>query len=438
MAKKIPGSPFTRARKLIGLGTSVLAKEVGGRIVEKISQVASQSTRVRQAEDIVRTLGELKGAAMKAGQLLSLEFSDFLPPEVTTVLRQLHDQSGAYEGDMAAIAQKELGNERFTRLQNFSKDPIAAASIGQVHRAVLDGKPVVVKIQYPGIADSIDHDISLVRRVADTMLRLNGQRINLEPFYLELKQGLKDEADYMREAAALRQYHAIFHGPQFTVPEVITEFSTARVLTMTEVQGTRLSDWMQKHRDDPMQRDWIGRLILRLLVDEFFKYGIVQTDPNFGNFLIDEANHKLVLLDCGAVRTYEKSFRYNIRTLARTAMDFETTPVVEQMIELGMVSENESVEVKTLLAEIIIDVMSLFTKEMQPVHFGDTEFLNDMRTRVFQIMRNVRHSGPARQVIFLNRKLGGMFHLLKEMQAVLDIHPYWDEVERLDLGTLHE
>jgi aarF domain-containing kinase len=435
MTKKIPGSPFTRARKLLGLGSSVLAKEVKGRLAEKFSQVKNLDSRIGQAEDIVRTLGELKGAAMKAGQLLSLEFSDFLPPEVIAVLRQLHDQSVGYSGEeMAAFAETELGAARFARLENFSPEPVAAASIGQVHRATLAGRPVVVKIQYPGIADSIDHDITIVKKLADAVLRLNGKTINLEPFYLELKQGLKDEADYLREAGALKHYHTLFQGEHFTVPEVIPEFSTARVLTMSEVQGTRLSDWIARNKHDEGQRAWIGRLILRLLIDEFFVHGIVQTDPNFGNFLVDEAGKKLVLLDCGAVRTYERDFRRNIRELARTAMEFETTPVVEAMIRQGMLHADESVEVKTLLAEIVIDVMALFTKEMQPVHFGDTEFLNDLRRRVFDIVRLVKHSGPARQVIFLNRKLGGMFHLLKEMQVVMDIWSYWQEVDRLDLG----
>jgi aarF domain-containing kinase len=435
MPKKIPSSPFHRVRKLIGLSSSVIVQEVKTRISEKLNQTPNLQGRLNQAEDIVRTLGELKGAAMKAGQLLSMEFSEFLPPEVIAVLRQLHDQSATYTGEsMSAIVVKELGKERFAQLQDFSEVPIAAASIGQVHTATLDGKQVVIKIQYPGIATSIDNDMSVIKKMIDLVLKINGKTINLTPFYQELHQGLKDEADYLLEAESLGKYYKLFNGNDFIVPEVIKSFSTVRVLSMSRVSGTRLTDWIAANKDNPEASLWLGNKVLRLLIDEFFVNGIVQTDPNFGNFLIDETANKMVLLDAGAVRLFSREFRRNIRELANIATDFETTPVVEKMIELEMVNPNESPEVKNLLAELVIDVMALFAKENQPVNFGDIDFINDLRKRAFDVVRQVRYSGPARQVIFLNRKLGGMFHLLKEMQVVMDIYPFWEEVMALDLS----
>jgi aarF domain-containing kinase len=439
MPKKIPSSPFHRVRKLIGLSSSVIAQEVKSRIAEKLNHTPSLQGRINQAEDIVRTLGELKGAAMKAGQLLSMEFSEFLPPEVITVLRQLHDQSATYTGEsMSAIVLKELGNDRFDQLKDFSETPIAAASIGQVHTATLDGAPIVIKIQYPGIAKSIDNDMAVIQKMINLVLKVNGKTINLTPFYEELHQGLKDEADYLLEASALARYHELFHGEDFTVPKVINMFSTVRILSMSREVGTRLSDWIAANKENPAARAWLGNKVLRLLIDEFFLHGIVQTDPNFGNFLIDEEQKKMVLLDCGAVRLFNKEFRRNIRALAVIATDFETTPVVEKMIDLGMINPNESPEVKTLLAELVIDVMALFAKENQPVNFGDIDFINDLRKRAFDVIRLVRYSGPARQVIFLNRKLGGMFHLLKEMQIEMDIYPYWEQVLALDLAGENE
>lgn len=435
MTKKIPTSRFLRLGKLIGLSASVLSKEVKARISEKLSGTAKTQDRINQAEVIVKTLGELKGAAMKAGQLLSMEFSDFLPPEVIKVLRQLHDKSESYDGPtMAALVRSELGEERFSHLVSFSKEPVAAASIGQVHRAILQSKPVVIKIQYPGIAASFDHDISIIKKMVNSLLILNGKSINLNAFYDELHQGLKDEADYLREAGSLRRYYELFHGDDFTVPVVEQAYSTNKVLTMSEVTGTRLSDWIAENKDKPAARIWLGHKIMRLLIDEFFYHGIVQTDPNFGNFLIDEPAQKLVLLDCGAVRLFPKEFRRNIRELAVIATDFEVARVIDKMIALDMVHVDEQPEVKVLLAELIIDIMALFTKEQQPVNFGDIDFINDLRRRVFDIIRLIKHSGPARQVIFLNRKLGGMFHLLKEMQVEMDIYPYWEEVLALDLG----
>lgn len=435
MSKKIPTSRLQRVGRLIGLSTSVLAKEVKARVTEKFSGTTKIQDRINQAEDIVKTLGDLKGAAMKAGQLLSMEFSDFLPPEVIKVLRKLHDQSVSYDGvSMANLVRSELGEERFSHLESFSLEPVAAASIGQVHRALLRSKSVVIKIQYPGIAASIDHDISIIKRMVNSLLMLNGKSINLSAFYDELHQGLKDEADYLREAGSLRRYRELFHGEDFIVPEVEQTYSTNRILTMSEVTGTRLSDWIADNKHKPAARIWLGRKVMRLLIDEFFGHGIVQTDPNFGNFLIDEPAGKMVLLDCGAVRIFPKEFRRNIRELATIATDFEVAPVIAKMVALGMVHQHELPEVKILLAELIIDTMALFTKEQQPVNFGDIDFINDMRRRVFDIIRMIKHSGPARQVIFLNRKLGGMFHLLKEMQVEMDIYPFWEEVLAIDLS----
>ncbi len=165
MAKKIPDSAFARARKLFTLSSKVIAKEVSHRVKHQLGKNPMLSERIKQAEAIVETLGELKGAAMKAGQLISVEMSEYLPPEILTILRQLHDKSSHYPiADIRKTIKEDLGAAKFAKLRKLSEEPLAAASIGQVHSALLDGEEVVVKVQYPKIIASIDHDMAIVKK----------------------------------------------------------------------------------------------------------------------------------------------------------------------------------------------------------------------------------------------------------------------------------
>ncbi len=262
---------------------------------------------------------------------------------------------------------------------------------------------------------------------------LNKQSIDLEPFFAEVSSGLRDEANYLREAKALSIYRDLFDGPLYRVPRVYHDYCGPRVLTMSHEKGTRLSDWINSNKQLPEKQEWLADRVLKLMTEEFFLHGVVQTDPNFGNFLVDENSGQLVLLDCGAVRSYPRPFRAEIRQLAQYAIDENKADMEKMMTKLQMLHPDEVPEAKDELIKLIVDIMALFQKKTQPVNFGDPDYLAQMRKRALQAVRKVKHSGPARQILFLNRKLGGMFHLLKEMGVRSDIHPYWLEVQGLDL-----
>jgi aarF domain-containing kinase len=171
--RKIPQSVIGRTSKLFFSGAKVLTTEVVNRVAGKDSTLA---TRIRQTEELVQTLGELKGAAMKAGQLLSLELSDVLPPEIVAILRRLQDDTAFMPfAQVQQLLARQLGQVKLAELQDLSTKPIAAASIGQVHRATLHGKPVVVKVQYPGVAGSIDADLGVLRRIIALGLAIQGK-----------------------------------------------------------------------------------------------------------------------------------------------------------------------------------------------------------------------------------------------------------------------
>jgi aarF domain-containing kinase len=426
---KIPQTALGRASRLFLSGAKIAAREVSGRIASRLAQASEGtplSTKIRQTQDLVEALGQLKGAAMKAGQLISLEFSDLLPPEVLDILRQLHDSGSTMPFDQVRyILSRELGKERLSALEDLSREPIAAASIGQVHRATLNGKPVAVKVQFPGVANSIDADLSALRRIAGIALQIQGKDINLDAFFAELAESLKKEADYILEANNVERYRAHMHNPRFVVPSAMLEFTTSRVLTLSFEEGVRISDWMKSRPDREIVMDFAG-LVTDLIIDEFYVNGLVQTDPNFGNFLFRPETRQLVLLDFGATNEYDQAFRQEIRDLTLTALSGDEKRVIELTIAAGLLDPREPEEVMVLFSEMLRKVLQLFRPENQPFRFKDEVYLQEVRDLSMRFVAKVRHSTPARQIVFLNRKLGGMYHLLKDLEVEMDMRPILD------------
>jgi aarF domain-containing kinase len=436
---KIPQTAFGRASRLLLSGAKIAAREVSGRVAAKIAKTGEGTplaTKIRQTQELVDALSQLKGAAMKAGQLISLEFSDLLPPEVLDILRKLHDSGTTMPFDQVRyILGRELGRERLSDLHDLSPEPIAAASIGQVHKATLHGRPVVVKVQFPGVAESIDADLKALRRVAQVALQIQGKDISLDAFFSELKESFKKEADYLLEADNVNRYRAKMRNPRFVVPEAIPSYSTSRVLTLTFEEGLRISDWMKSRPDRETIMDF-AVLITDLIIDEFYVNGLVQTDPNFGNFLFRPSTRQLVLLDFGATNEYEPAFRQEIRQLTLCALEGDEKRLVEMTLDMGLLDRREPEEVLAIFCEMIRKVMELFHPDCQPFRFRDDQYLRDIREISMRFVSKIKYSTPARQIVFLNRKLGGMYHLLKDLDVEMDMQPILARALEAPLGPL--
>jgi len=246
MAKKdkhdIPQSSFKRATKLFASGARVAAREVAAQISGK----ATVTTRIKQAQDMVETLGKLKGAAMKAGQLLSIEAAEYLDPEVVAILRKLQDQVSFMQIDQVRfILQRQLGREKFETIEDLSSEPIAAASIGQVHKAKIGGQTVAIKIQYPGVAKSIDSDLASLKTLLSTMLKVTGKKVDVEPVLEEITKSLKQEVNYLIEAKNVELARRHFLGSSFVVPSVLHDYTTETVLVQSFERGVRINDWIK-------------------------------------------------------------------------------------------------------------------------------------------------------------------------------------------------
>jgi len=430
-----PRSFLARSREFAKLAARVSGHEIGHRLNAAFSKsppLDRLRVQVLQAGELVQSLGRLKGAAMKVGQLLSIEGADFLPPEVIEILGQLRDSGAPMPpSTVTRVLRTELGDAKFGRLTELSLQPLASASIGQVHRARLDGQDLALKIQFPGIADTIDSDLALLKKALGGFLAISRKDINIGPLMEELDTLLKQEVNYAIEADHLEAYRAGLAkyglGERFVIPRVFREFSTERVLAMSYEPGLRVPDWL---RTNPAAeaRNEFGQLLLDLYQVEFFRMGLVQTDPNFSNFYFRPEERKIVLLDFGATRAYDAAFRADYVELLKLMRDGTDAALLEKSVAMALVNPSESRECLEAYVSMLRLSVEPFNPRRQPFAFADADYSNEVRGATMAFTGKIRVSEPPRQLIFLHRKLGGVFSLLKTIDARLDLLPYWERL----------
>ncbi|MEO5667357.1 MAG: AarF/ABC1/UbiB kinase family protein [Bdellovibrionota bacterium] len=425
-----PKSLFSRSKDLVGLLAKMGQKEVASRISSLVSENPSLkkiNTQLEQAHVLVDALKHLRGAAMKAGQMLSLEARDFLPPEVIDILNQLQDQSESMRSSLVAeILLKELGPEILGEIRDLSENPVASASIGQVHRAQFRGQDVAIKVQFPGVAESIVSDLFMLRKLAETFLKVTGKDIRLEALFCELSEILKQEVDYISEATHMEEYAKMLEGrPGFVVPRPICELVNARVLGMSFEGGVKPDDWI---RSNPSIEDRVAvaRKILDLYVIEFFENGFVQTDPNFGNFFIRPESGDLVVLDFGAMKRYHPSFIKNYKELLRLIRSAPDAKIIEHTLAMKLMDPRESQECRDAFVAMLKMSLEPFGSGGEAFDFGSTAYSSDMRKSSLHFTKLIRYSSPPHQILFLHRKLSGVFRLLQTMQVKIPLEDYWE------------
>ena len=415
------------------------AQVAGHEVRHKVKQTLSRSvdalasdslkTKIRQAQIITENLSQLKGAFMKAGQLLSLDASDYLPPEAIDVLSKL--QSDAEPVDVEVIKgvlEAELGADWPDRLTDFSEAPVASASIGQVHRARFQGAEVAVKVQYPGIDQSIESDVSMLHRVSQSWMTLTGKKIDLGGLFEEMRALLLQEADYLIEIEHLARYRQLLGAdPRFVVPAPFPDVSGKRVLTMSWEEGVSVTDWLSTS-PSYAEREWLGRTILDLYCKEFFEGGFVQTDPNPSNFLVRAQQRQLVLLDLGAAMDYEEEFRTSYVELLSVLGTGDREAIIQAGIQFDLLDAREGEKPRNLFADLLQAAMVPFTPSLQPYVFRNADYSKQARQIGQEFVQSLKYSPPPRKLLFLHRKLGGIFNMLKKLDLRLDLLPYWQRM----------
>lgn len=431
----IPKSALKRSFILLKTATRLAAKETGKKLKETLQDKFDENApeliklRVEQTRILTENLSQLKGAAMKLGQLISLDAADFLPKEAQQILAQLYNKSAPVDfSQMKKVMLQELGEEKFSKIKNIDLDNVFSASIGQVYKAEIDGRPVALKVQYPGISDSIESDIQILKNISAPMLKLTGRKMDMSETFEELKIMLKLEVDYIHERLCLEEFgELIADNPSYLIPKTLPEYCSQKVLCMSWEEGLMFSNWLES---SPTQEDknTLAKLMLELYVLEFFKWGFVQTDPNFGNFLVLENPIRLVLLDFGATKKYELSFVKKYKELLKTFEKGNFTEVMEKSFDFGLIDKRESHAAQESYYHMLLVTMEPFEKERQPFDFSDKAYSKRTKEAVMKFTALLKYSPPPRDIIFLHRKLGGVFNFIRIMKVQTDITQYWEKM----------
>ena len=431
---------FGRSVKLLAMASQLAKHEavkgIRDTINSNIDEYAPRQvkTRIEQAKILAENLSALKGAAMKAGQLLSLDSSDILPPEAIEVLSKLQNSAQAEDvAKMREVLVKEWGQERLGLIEGLSENPVACASIGQVHRGEFQGKPVAIKIQYPNVSESIDSDLAILRRLSEALIGVSGKKISLKGLFEELSTVLHQEADYFYELKAMQRFRSLIkEDAELRIPDVFEEFCTKHVLMMSFEEGMHLGPWLETSPSRE-NKEWVGRKILDLYCREFFEWGFVQTDPNYGNFLIQDNPMKLVLLDFGASIEYSDEFRARYVELLKAFASTNDRQILDACLSFGIIDPRESDEAKSHLVAFMKAAIEPFMPELQPFRFRDEDYAKRSTQIGRDFTRSLKYSPPPRDLIFLHRKLGGMFNMLRKMDVSLNLTPYWKKMIRTEL-----
>ncbi|KIJ61251.1 hypothetical protein HYDPIDRAFT_97119 [Hydnomerulius pinastri MD-312] len=390
---------------------------------------------------LVSKLSQMRGAALKLGQFMSIQDTHMLPPEVDKIFRRVQD-SAHYMPDwqMEEVLTSALGSSWADNFVSFDRIPFAAASIGQVHHAVLAASAsptgreerVAVKIQFPNIANSIASDLGYVKMLL-TAGRLLPKGLFLDRTIQVMKDELADECDYSREAEFLGRYNSqelLGQDSRFKVPWV-WEGSTHRVLVMEHVDGVSVGDPSVTALPQE-ERNEIASRIVELCLRELFQFRLMQTDPNWTNFLWNSSTRQVSLVDFGATREYTKEFMDNWLHLLKAAASEDRTACAEWSLKLRYITGEEN----ELMLNAHIDSMILLATPFkastpQPFAFGPGSLWADITVQIraqIPVMLKYRLTPPPRETYSLNRKLSGAFLLAARLGAVIDTKNLWDEV----------
>ncbi|MFW5933599.1 MAG: ABC1 kinase family protein [Actinomycetota bacterium] len=396
-------------------------------------------TRAHQqlADDLAQVLGEMKGAAMKLGQLLSFVDLD-VPPEVRTVyhdaLSQLRDAAPAFDpGSIAKVIEEEYKAPAEAVFASFDPEPLAAASIGQVHAAKLDdGRDVVVKVQYPGVAEAVRADLRNATSFAP-LARLISPNQEIEPLLDELRERVDDELDYEREAQYQRAFATRYEGhPFIRVPDIIGELCRRRVLVTERVEGERLSDFTDAADEDDRQR--VAEIIFRYAFGSIGRFRLFNGDPHPGNYLIEppgtaaDGGVRVAFLDYGSVKMFTRERYATMHSIERAMASDDRDTAIAALREAGFVPPNADVD-EDLIYEwfllytqaVIAEQPFTYTPEFAAEVISST---TDPRSPYSEVLRQLNLPPD---YLLLNRIQWGLNSVLGRLHATNDWRAIRDE-----------
>ena len=425
---------WSLARIGLGLGAQLTAHALRNVLRSEDERAAVNREFYRaQARALAAELGRLKGSVMKAGQLFALYGGYFLPEEVIAELACLQELAQPLAWPhIAAVLDAQLGVGRLTEL-DIEQTPIGAASLGQVHRARRrrDGVELCLKVQYPGVAETIDSDMRTLSRLL-VMSRLLPHGLDLGPMLAELRAMLRQETDYGRERRFIEEYgRRLAADARFGVPRVYPEFCAPRVLAMSFEAGFDATD--PAVQGLPLaQRNRLAAAFIELFLTELFEWRVVQTDPNFGNYRFqpqDDGDLRIVLLDFGATRTFPQAFVRGYANIVLGALRHDRARIVRGATAIGILDREFPPEMLETWARMCEAIVEPFDDPLQAgtppallnahgaYRWGASDLPARAAAAAARTTRAVTFRMPPPELLFLHRRLSGVFVMLAALRA---------------------
>lgn len=418
MAKKPVTSRSGRFLKLAGMTASVAGQYAGQRarrLFRSENEEGAQSeSYTRMAGQIAGTLGELKGAVMKVGQIAS-QTQDFLPKEFSEALQTLQKEAPPMPFEViVGQIEAELGKPVTDLFEYLQETPYAAASIGQVHRARLrDGTDVIVKVQYPGVDESCDSDLKQLRLALKLGGLLKMPKEHVDQLFGEIRVRLKEELDYENEARNLEEFRR-FHANDdwIIIPRAFGSHSSRRVLTMELVEGDHLSAITPvKYSQDTI--NLIGHRIFTMMADQLFRFQCIHGDPHAGNFAY-RPDGSIILYDFGCVKKLKPEIVEAYRKALISALEEDYAALDRHLIDLGARVESQPAVDEAYYA-MWRDILIVPFSQDEPYDFAESDIHKQVAAKTTTVFKYLDYFRPPVESIFIDRMIAGHYWMLKRL-----------------------
>ncbi len=423
----IPTSKIERATKLVKTGAKVgvnYLKYYGEKMVN--SELNRDKLNENNAADIYDGLKSLKGSALKAAQMLSMD-KNFLPQAYVEKFSLSQFSVPPLSPPLVLKTFKSnFGKTPTEVFDEFNLNSVNAASIGQVHIAVKDNKKLAVKIQYPGVADSISSDLALVKPIAVRMFNLQGK--DSDKYFKEVEDKLFEETNYLLELQQSTEVReACKKIDNLVFPKYYPEYSSEKIITMDWMSGVHLSEFKN---ENPKIANKIGQALWDFYMYQIHVLRKVHADPHPGNFLINEKN-ELVALDFGCMKQIPNDFYTPYFELVNKDLLENKQLFQQKLFNLEILKNGDSKEEKEYFTNMFCDLLSLFTKPFQTrtFDFSDAVFFNDIaqlgeRFAKDTHLKKMNANRGSKHFIYMNRTLFGLYNLMFDLKAKVQVNEY--------------
>ena len=423
-AKKVPSHRVSRLTGLGKLAAAIASRTVVNGVMSlgrgEIPKSMDLLLTAKNITSVTDELARMRGAALKLGQLLSMDAGEVLPKELADLMTRLRANADYMpEAQLKKVLIENWGPGWRDEFEQFQMQPIAAASIGQVHRATtVDGRKLAIKVQYPGVARSIESDINNVTTLF-TLTGLAPPKAQLEKLVVEAKQQLMEEADYTREADNIQRFSRLMSGMTgFALPQVQLDLSTEKIIAMSFIAGNPIEEAGSL---DLATRNYLMIQLVELALKEFFSFRLMQIDPNFANYVYDTESKTIGLLDFGAVREFPEKTTELFCRFINAGLDGDRYALRELSLELGLYRKETSAAHRAMIDRMVVYVFGALRKQ-ELFDFTDDSMLEDLRTIGTELALDRSFNDvPPVDILYLQRKAAGLFLLGRRLGAIIPL-----------------